>query len=120
MNIEYFRFRRIYCAKLAATLLFALLGTAFSTPSLAAPKVHTVVIEGMAFSPSRLELAPGDTVVWQNKDIVPHNATATDGSFTSPTINPNHSWKFTIRGKTGDIPYTCTLHPTMKATLVVK
>jgi plastocyanin len=96
-----------------------LLGAAFSPPSLAAHKVHTVVIEGMAFSPNRLEVANGDTIVWQNKDIVAHNATATDGSFKSPTIEPNRSWKFTAR-KTGEFGYTCTLHPTMKAELTVK
>lgn len=120
MDAGYFQYRRFCRAKLAATLLFALFGTAFSASSLAAHKTHTVVIEGMAFSPNRLELAPGDTVVWQNKDIVPHNATATDGSFKSPTIDPNHSWKTTVRGKARDIPYTCTLHPTMKATVIVK
>jgi plastocyanin len=120
VDVGYFQYRRSRRAKLAALLLFALLGTAFSTSSLAAHKTHTVVIEGMAFSPNRLELAPGDTVVWQNKDIVQHNATATDGSFKSPTIEPNRSWKTTVRGKAREIPYTCTLHPTMKATLVVK
>jgi plastocyanin len=113
------RYRRPYRAKLAATLLPMLLGAAFSTPSLAAHKVHTVVIEGMAFSPNRLEVSAGDTVVWQNKDIVPHNATAVDGSFKSPAIEPNRSWKFKVRKK-GEFAYTCTFHPTMKAALIVK
>jgi plastocyanin len=64
-------------------------------------------------------VANGDTIVWQNKDIVAHNVTATDGSFKSPTIEPHRSWKFTAH-KTGEFGYICTFHPTMKAVLTVK
>jgi len=82
-------------------------------------RVHTVTIEGMKFSPEALEVKAGDTVVWKNKDIVPHNATASDHGFQSPTIPPNGTWKFRMRKK-GEHDYLCTLHPTMKAKLTVK
>jgi plastocyanin len=82
-------------------------------------KTHTVTIEGMRFQPEVLTVAPGDTVVWVNKDLVPHTATSTAGSFDSKDIQADKSWKFTIR-KTGDFAYICTLHPTMKAMLRVK
>src|SRR5687768_14033228 len=44
------------------------------------PVVHKVVIENMVFSPDALEVRPGDTIVWMNKDFFPHTATAEDGS----------------------------------------
>ena len=104
--------------------LVAALGLIVSTTGVAAddrpkPKTHTVTIEGMRFLPEVLTVAPGDTVVWVNKDLVPHTATSTAGGFDSKDIQADKSWKFTIR-KTGDFAYICTFHPTMKALLRVK
>ena len=83
------------------------------------PKTHTVTIEGMRFLPDVLTVASGDTILWVNKDLVPHTATSTAGGFDSRDIQPDKSWKFTIR-KTGAVAYICTFHPTMKAMLRVK
>lgn len=83
------------------------------------PETHTVIIEGMRFLPEALTVAPGDTVVWVNKDMVAHTATSTTGGFDSKTIQAGLSWRFTIR-ETGDLTYICTLHPTMKALLRVE
>jgi plastocyanin len=85
----------------------------------AAPKTHTVVIEAMQFSPQVLEVKVGDTVVWVNKDAFPHNAVATVPGFQSKEIASDGSWKFKAVKK-GTFPYLCTLHPMMKASLVVK
>ena len=83
------------------------------------PKTHTVTIESMRFQPEMLTVAPGDTVVWVNKDLVPHTATSEAGGFDSKTIQADKSWRHTVRTK-GDIAYLCTFHPTMKATLRVE
>ncbi|OWW21846.1 cupredoxin domain-containing protein [Noviherbaspirillum denitrificans] len=81
---------------------------------------HTVVIEGMQFAPATLEVRPGDTVIWKNKDPYPHTATAVGGSgFDSGEIKPDRSWKFVAK-KAGTFPYECTLHKTMTGKLVVK
>ena len=50
------------------------------------PKTHTVTIEGMRFQPEMLTVERGDTIVWVNKDIVPHTATSTSGGFDSKDI----------------------------------
>jgi plastocyanin len=84
-----------------------------------ASKTHTVNIEAMQFSPATLEVKAGDTVVWKNKDPFPHNATADNKAFRSVDMQSGRSWTFKARKK-GVFPYVCTLHPTMKATLVVK
>ena len=82
-------------------------------------RTHTVTIEGMRFQPERLTVARGDTIVWVNKDLVPHTATSEAGRFDSRIIETGKSWRFTARHK-GEFPYVCTYHPTMEAMLNVK
>ena len=82
------------------------------------PKTHTVTMENMRFQPESLTVARGDTVVWVNKDLVPHTATSKAGGFDSASIEAEQSWKFTVRKK-GDFAYVCTFHPTMTAMLRV-
>jgi plastocyanin len=77
---------------LICTLLAALAGLTVSEGA-ARPKTHTVTIHGMQFVPANLEVNLGDTVIWQNQDIVPHNATSTRKSFDSGAIEPGGSWK---------------------------
>jgi plastocyanin len=83
------------------------------------PVVHTVTIETMAFRPSTVTVRPGDRVVWVNKDFFPHTATMPGGLFDSGSIEPEASWTFTPEA-TGMLEYTCTFHPTMKATIRVE
>ena len=82
-------------------------------------RTHTVTIESMRFQPRVLTVAAGDTVVWVNRDLVPHTATSETSGFDSKTIQVGHSWKHTVRTK-GNIAYLCTFHPTMKATLRIE
>lgn len=103
----------------ALMLLAALYGVAFSSPAIAAPGSHTIVIEAMQFTPQVLEVKAGDTVKWINRDAFPHNAVSATKGFKSKTLAPNASWKFTVRKK-GSFAYTCTLHPMMMGRLIVK
>ena len=83
------------------------------------PKTHTVTIEGMRFQPEILTVERGDTIVWVNKDLVPHTATSKAGNFDSKLIEADKSRNYTVRTK-GDFAYICTFHPTMKAMLRVR
>lgn len=83
-----------------------------------AAETKTVTIENLKFQPATLSVKQGDTVVWKNADLFPHTATA-PGGFDSKEIAANGTWKFTAKKK-GTFQYICTLHPTMKGTLVVK
>jgi len=96
-----------------------LLLASVSSYATAESTVHTVVIEGMKFSPSTLEIKLGDSVVWQNKDFFPHDVTEENNSFQSKAIPSKGSWKF-VAEKRGQFSYICSLHPMMKAVLVVK
>ncbi|MFJ1254076.1 cupredoxin family copper-binding protein [Cupriavidus sp. CuC1] len=79
---------------------------------------HTVVIEGARFEPETISAKRGDTIVWINKDPYPHTVTA-PGVFDSHSIIAGSSWRYVAR-KTGDFPYSCTLHPNMKGVLRVE
>ena len=73
------------------------------------------------FSPAVVQARVGETVVWVNDDAPPHNVTYVSGpSFTSsPTVMKTGA-KFSVKlGQAGRIRYYCTLHPWMKATIVV-
>ena len=85
----------------------------------AAPKTYVVTIENMRFSPDALTVQRGDRVVWVNKDLFPHTATALTKAFDSRSIEPNASWTYVAR-KPGQYAYVCTLHPTMKARFTVR
>ena len=102
----------------AVAALFAGHGTLAAAAT--KPVVHTVVIDGMQFSPAVLQVHAGDTVIWKNKDPFPHTATSDSRpGFDSGTIAAGGSWKFKAL-KRGTFPYVCTLHRTMKGSLVVK
>ena len=95
-----------------------LLAAALLLPVLACAATHEVKVEGMQFTPATLTVKRGDKVVWRNADLVPHTATAA-GKFDSRVVAPGKSWTWTA-GKAGRYDYVCTLHPTMKGTLVVE
>jgi len=86
---------------------------------LAGPRhTHTVEIRGMAFHPAVLTVAVGDTVVWINRDIVPHTATGTRRKWDSGQLQQGDSGRY-VASRTGRAPYTCTLHPTMTGMLII-
>jgi plastocyanin len=106
---------------LARLMMVAVFLAAATSPANAQEKskVHTVLIDGLKFSPQTLEVHAGDTVIWRNKDPYPHTATAENKAFDSGDIPENGSWKYKAKTK-GTMPYFCKLHATMKGVLVVK
>ncbi len=83
------------------------------------PVVHTVVIDASSFAPKFLRAKVGDRIVWVNKDLLVHTATAKRGAFDSKEIPAGKSWSYTATAA-GQIDYKCTLHPTMKGSLLVQ
>ena len=84
------------------------------------PRQTTVVtLRGGAFTPQRVTVRPGDTVVWANADDRDHTVTATSGAFDSGNIRPGGSfaWRAT---KPGDYAYGCSLHPRMRGVVSVQ
>jgi plastocyanin len=83
------------------------------------PTTHTVTIDATRFEPAVLAVTAGDTVVWINKDIIPHTATSQTGLFDSGSLVQGQSFRYTPQ-QVGEFAYLCTFHPAMKATLRVK
>ena len=83
------------------------------------PVVHTVVIDAANFAPKFLRAEVGDRIVWVNKDLLIHTATAKRGAFDSKEIAAGKSWSYTVTAA-GQLDYRCTLHPTMKGSLLVQ
>jgi plastocyanin len=78
----------------------------------------SVTMGDLFFSPTSVSIAVGDTVTWHNTGQAPHNATADDGSFKTPTINNGESASHTFT-QAGTFSYICTIHPQMKGTIRV-
>jgi plastocyanin len=91
--------------------------------SAAAPQtahaVYTVTIENMQFSPSEIIVHAGDRIVFKNKDLFPHTATADGKVFDSHAIAAEGSWSYVV-SKLGEYPYSCTFHATMKGKVTVR
>ena len=82
-----------------------------------APAVAHVAMKNMKFSPATIEIKRGDTVEWKNEDITPH--TVTSATFDSGSIASDATWRHTFK-EAGNFPYTCTFHPVMKGTIIIR
>jgi len=78
-----------------------------------------VVARNFAFEPSELEVTPGDTVVFENLDFVPHTITEADRAWDSGSVAPDSVWVLVVRTG-GVVRYECRFHPGMKGTLVIR
>ena len=84
------------------------------------PQRHVIEIRGMAFQPAELTATRGDTVLWVNRDIVPHTATASGKpGWDTGTLSQAERGRVVLRDA-GTVHYVCQLHPTMRGTLIVR
>jgi plastocyanin len=100
-------------APLAGLAVLLLMSPAYA----AAPRTHVVVIDKMKFGPVPKLVRPGDTIIWVNRDMFRHTATARNGSF-NVDLPANSRGKSVIRAK-GALPFYCKYHPAMTGTLKV-
>jgi plastocyanin len=103
----------------AAALLTFTLATTATTPATArspAPQKYTVVMANMSFG-KLPRVKVGDTIVWVNRDTVPHTATARDKSF-DVRVQQGQSVSMVVK-KAGNIAFYCIYHPAMRGTLIV-
>ncbi len=115
--------RTLRTAGVAVALSALLLATALAVRAAVTPAhAHTtvqVVIQGFAFSPQTITIAPGTTVTWTQKDSAPHTVTSDNGSFTaSSELSPGQTYSLTF-SKPGTYTYHCAVHPNMTATVIV-
>ena len=77
-------------------------------------------MKNVAFAPGSVQAKVGQTVTFKNEDSPAHNVTYVSGpKFTSSgQINPGQSFPLKLT-QAGTIHYYCTIHPFMKAEIVV-
>ena len=105
--------RRAVIALQAASLAFAIApAAAVAAPK---PRTHTILIDKMKFGAVPASVRVGDTILWVNKDLFRHTATARDNSFNID-LAPKESGRTKVT-KAGAIPFYCVYHPGMKGQL---
>jgi plastocyanin len=109
--------------RLGIAVVTAVTVAAALTPTGVAQQVggrrHRVIIQGLRFTPADVVAAPGDTVLWVNRDLVPHTITAQDESWGSDGLATNITWEMRVTDSTaGD--YFCRYHPTMHGRLLIR
>ena len=75
----------------------------------------------LEFSPTAVDAKVGERVMWTNEDSSPHNVMYVSGPrFKSSRPSMRPGTRFSIRlTEPGTIHYFCSIHPWMKATIVV-
>jgi plastocyanin len=107
-----FELRAAIAGAMAAALL-----TGMPDAALAATATHTIVIRNMRYGPVPANVRVGDTIVWVNRDIFRHTATARNRSF-NVDLPPSATARMVVR-QNGTIAFYCTFHPGMTGRLVV-
>jgi plastocyanin len=115
--------KKIWIVGLATTVMIAMLLLA-GTPSVAANDQPAgasadVKIDNFSFGPQTLTVSVGTTVVWTNREDIPHTVVSTDGVFKSKVRDTDEKFSYTFT-KAGTYPYFCSVHPKMTGKVVVQ
>lgn len=94
--------------------MLALAGSGQSEPP---PREFVVTMANMSFGRIPAGVKVGDTILWVNRDTVPHTATARNKSF-DVRVASGKKMRMTVT-KAGTFPIYCIYHPMMRATLKV-
>ena len=79
----------------------------------------TVEIMNFMFMPGSLTVPVGTTVTWKFDDSTDHTVSADDNSFASSPMANGQTFTHTFSAA-GTVAYHCSIHPFMKATIIVK
>jgi plastocyanin len=110
------RSRRLWLA--VAT--FGCIAAGGDPPTPVADREQAVHIDNFTFSPAQLVVPVGTTVVWTNRDDIPHTVAAADGGdLRSAPLDTGDHFSFTF-AKAGTFRYFCSIHPKMQGTIVVR
>lgn len=89
----------------------------WSGPVPAHAETIRVIIDKMVFEPAEINAKVGDTIVWDNMDVVAHTATASAKDW-DVMIGPKRTGTLVLK-KAGGADYFCRFHPNMKGRIVV-
>lgn len=81
------------------------------------PAKYTVTMAQMRYGTLPGNVKAGDTILWVNRDTVPHTVTARDRSFDLRI--PQRKQASMVVKKAGKFPFYCIMHPAMRGVLTV-
>lgn len=100
-----------------------LFGTPDASPEATTGDEVTVRIVDFKFEPATTEVSVGTTVTWVNDGPTAHTSTAFGEGGTkiwdSNILNRGDDYSFTM-DEAGSFDYVCSLHPSMRARIVVE
>jgi len=100
--------RRIWFAALTAILMLSLCPAQAET--------IRVVIEKLGYEPATINAKVGDTVEWENRDVIAHTATVR-GDWD--VMLPAKTTASFVLKQSGDVEYYCRFHPNMTARIAI-
>jgi plastocyanin len=117
--------KNMWIASLTAPVMIAILLLCTGSPSVMASSVKAsaaaaeVKIDNFSFGPQTITVPVGATVVWTNRDDIPHTSVSTEGVFKSKVMDTDEKFSYTFT-KAGTYPYFCSIHPKMTGQVVVQ
>jgi plastocyanin len=94
-------------------------GPATAQAASPAGKVVEVKVDNFSFSPQTITIAAGTTVIWTNRDDIPHTVVSDDKVFKSKVLDTDEKFSYTF-DKAGNFPYFCSVHPKMTGKVIVQ
>ncbi|HEX8871736.1 MAG TPA: cupredoxin family copper-binding protein [Candidatus Acidoferrum sp.] len=105
---------------LAAGLYVCDAGALRRTSSGETPAARAVTIDNFSFAPATTTVPAGSTVIWINRDDIPHTVVSEDKStFKSKPLDTDDKFSYQFT-KPGTYTYFCSIHPKMTAKVVVQ
>jgi plastocyanin len=89
-----------------------------SGSALPAEQMHAIAMKGVAFAPATITAKVGDTLEWDNGDIVAHTATSKEGGF-DVNVPPGRKGSTVVKAA-GTFDYICRYHPNMKGQIIAE
>ncbi len=104
--------------KLLAMAVIALITATLTQPVAAQGQTHRIDMKSVDFVPAQVTVRVGDTLEWDNSDIVAHTATSREAGF-DVNIVPKRKGSTVVKAA-GTFNYICRYHPNMKGQIVVR
>lgn len=111
------RFSKAWTA--AALFVLGAAAAGYTTAADGEHRTITVTISNFAFEPQLSRAKVGDTILFINKDLVPHTATEAGGRWDSGSLDEGQSWTLELTSS-GLIDFICRFHPAMTGSVSVE
>jgi plastocyanin len=104
---------------IAAAGLALWMGVMPGSAAAGASDVSQVLIKDFMFAPAQLRIKAGSSVTWVNQDDEPHTVVGDGGLFRSGALDTAMAFTYRFE-KPGTYQVFCSIHPQMKATIIVE